>query len=86
MAEILPLPISRCKDPFTGATETNGTVRLYDFDTTTGILSNPVIISENTLPYGVEFSQKTRKLYISYDNANGFGGVHQYDLLSEDIT
>ncbi len=69
----------------TGSTETNGTVRLYDFDTTTGILSNPVIISENTLPYGVEFSQKTRKLYISYDNANGFGGVHQYDLLSGDI-
>jgi gliding motility-associated-like protein len=72
------------------STETGGTdidtggVWLYDFDNTSGQLSNPIAISQNTMPYGVEFSQKSRKLYVSYDNGN-IGGVHQYDLLSNDI-
>lgn len=69
----------------TGSTENNGAAWLYDFDDATGILSNPLAISQNTMPYGVEFSQKTRKLYIAYDNGSGFGGVHQYNLLSSNI-
>ena len=63
----------------------SGMVLLYDFNNATGTVSNPIMISQNTIPYGVEFSQKTRKLYVSYDNTPGFGGVHQYDLLSADI-
>ncbi|PZR07020.1 MAG: hypothetical protein DI539_24170 [Flavobacterium psychrophilum] len=69
----------------TGGTEQNGAVWLYDFDNETGKLSNPLAISQNTMPYGVEFSQKTKKLYVSYDNSIGFGGIHQYNLESSNI-
>ena len=70
----------------TGSTQQNGGIWLYDFDNETGILSNPLTISQDTMPYGVEFSQKTKKLYVSYDNSfTNFGGVHQYDLESSDI-
>ena len=66
-------------------TENNGVVMLYDFNSTTGVVSNAIVISQNTIPYGVEFSQKSRKLYVSYENQGGFGGLHQYNLLNEDI-
>lgn len=70
----------------TGGTESNGQAWLYDFDNATGQLSNPLMLKQDCIPYGIEFSQRTKKLYISYDNAgNGFGGVHQYDLESSDI-
>lgn len=65
--------------------EANGSAWLYDFDDATGQLSNPLILSQNTMPYGIEFSQKSKKLYISYDNSGNFGGIHQYDLLSSNI-
>lgn len=69
------------------STDENGIVMLYDFDNLTGSVANPVIISQNAMPYGIEFSQKSRKLYVSYDNniSSLFGGVHQYDLLSASI-
>ena len=70
----------------TGGSAENGTVYLYDFNTNTGVLSNPVEISNNTSPYGIEFSPSGKKLYVSYDNNDiGFGGVHQYDLESANI-
>ncbi|RDI09862.1 T9SS type B sorting domain-containing protein [Flavobacterium sp. AG291] len=70
----------------TGSTQQNGSIWLYDFNNETGILSNPLAISQDTMPYGVEFSQKTKKLYVSYDNSfTNFGGIHQYDLESDDI-
>lgn len=70
----------------TGGATDNGAVYLYDFDDATGILSNPVIVKNNAPAYGVEFSPKSEKLYASYNNqANGFGGIHQYNLLSNDI-
>lgn len=69
----------------TGSTESNGAAWLYDFNDATGVVSNPLAISQDVMPYGVEFSQKSQKLYVSYDNGNGFGGLHQYDLLSSDI-
>lgn len=69
-----------------GSTEENGTVYLYNFNDLTGLLSSPIAISTNTMPYGVEFSPKSKKLYVTYNNStSGFGGVHQYDLLSNDI-
>lgn len=70
----------------TGGSSDNGVVYLYDFDDATGVLSNPVQVKNNAPAYGVEFSPKSEKLYVSYDNQpNGFGGIHQYDLLSNDI-
>ncbi|RWX01059.1 T9SS type B sorting domain-containing protein [Flavobacterium cerinum] len=69
-----------------GSTEENGTVYLYNFNDLTGLLSSPIAISTDTMPYGVEFSPKSKKLYVTYNNStSGFGGVHQYDLLSNDI-
>lgn len=69
-----------------GSSEQNGAAYLYNFDDLTGILSSPIAISTNTMPYGVEFSPKSKKLYVTYNNSDiGFGGVHQYDLLSNDI-
>jgi len=62
-----------------------GKVLLYDFNNNTGVISNAITISQNTIPYGIEFSRKSRKLYVSYDNQGNFGGVHQYNLLSDDI-
>lgn len=68
-----------------GEMEPNGTVYLYDFDNATGILSNPLQISNNVFPYGIEFSPQSKKLYVAYELNAGFGGVHQYDLESGNI-
>jgi gliding motility-associated-like protein len=72
----------------TGGKANNGVVYLYNFDNATGIVSSPVLIASDVNPYGVEFSPKAKKLYVSYDvPGEGFGGeVHQYNLLSTDIT
>ncbi len=64
-----------------GETAENGTVFLYDFDNATGVISNPVQISNNVSPYGLEFSPESKKLYVSYDDI----GLRQYNLLSENI-
>ncbi|TRW21510.1 T9SS type B sorting domain-containing protein [Flavobacterium zepuense] len=69
----------------TGETDTNGTVYLYNFDSATGVVSNPLMIKSNCRPYGLEFSPMVKKLYVSYDNLSGFGGVHQYDLEAANI-
>jgi len=69
----------------TGETDTNGTLYLYNFDSATGVVSNPMMIKGNCRPYGVEFSPMVKKMYVSYDNLSGFGGVHQYDLEAANI-
>lgn len=51
-------------------------VELFDFDNTTGIISNAVVVSTGDYAYGVEFSPDNSKLYIS-SNQNG---VIQYSL------
>lgn len=70
----------------TGSEDTNGSAYLYNFNNTTGVVTNAVVISENTAPYGIEFSPASSKLYVSYDSNNaGYTGLHQYDLLSSNI-
>ncbi|WP_051200076.1 T9SS type B sorting domain-containing protein [Flavobacterium subsaxonicum] len=69
-----------------GEYDTNGTLYLYNFDNATGVISNPVLIKSDCRPYGLEFSPTAKKLYVSYDNMFGFGGVHQYDMLSANIS
>lgn len=70
----------------TGGSANNGVVYLYNFDNATGRVSNPVLIASDVNPYGLEFSPKAKKLYVSYDNPRTDGGeVHQYDLESTDI-
>lgn len=68
-----------------GAEATNGGVYLYDFNPATGLVSNPITVSNNTTPYGVEFSPKGSKLYVCYSYNLNFGGQYQYNLLSPDI-
>ncbi|MFL9844320.1 T9SS type B sorting domain-containing protein [Flavobacterium rhizosphaerae] len=69
----------------TGGTADNGVVYLYDFDNNTGTLANPLLIKNNSKPYGIEFSAQSKKLYASFEMLNGYGGLHQYDLLSSNI-
>jgi gliding motility-associated-like protein len=71
----------------TGLASPNGAVYLYDFDDSTGIVTNGIPVSPpDVSPYGLEFSPQAKKLYVSYDiNERGFGGLHQYNLLSSNI-
>jgi hypothetical protein len=61
-------------------------VTLFDFDNTTGMISNPVSLF-NGQSYGVEFSSSNRFLYVSQDvpNTNVLGLV-QYDLSASNIS
>lgn len=79
---------------FTGQSSTSGRVFLYDFDSETGTTStNGTRLISSTYPYGVEFSPKSRKLYVStntYVTNRGvsfFEGsnVYQFDLQSTNI-
>ena len=69
-------------------------LELFDFDTSTGIVSNPITIKSNNYPgeskdvvfYGVEFSQNSNCLYASAQNYVSFFEQHnfifQFNLLA----
>ncbi len=61
-----------------------GKVLLYNFDNTTGIVSNEIELYNGDAPYGIEFSQNGQRLYTSVgigDTGYGGGGfILQYDL------
>ena len=54
-----------------------GSVWIYDFDNSSGTLSNPSNLLPDSGPYGLEFSPDSSKLYVSNDSA-----VIQFDLFS----
>ncbi len=58
-------------------------IQLFDFDSKTGILSNPVTIQclKNSKPYGVEFSPNGNILYIGLVNG---GKIYQANLRLKD--
>ena len=68
---------------------------LYDFDVATGVLSNAERIridSPNRIPYGVEFSQSRRFLYVHSSNneqplepEGHESSLFQFDLRADDI-
>lgn len=63
---------------------------LFDFDNSTGLISNPIILRTNqgssAESYGVEFSPNSSVLYFSLSgNETTSPGVIQYDLNSNDI-
>lgn len=73
---------------------TSGKVYLYDFDSATGKVSNKAITLLNgKLPYGVEFSPKSSKVYVSTNDyfiskaGVEFTGsnLYQFDLKSANI-
>jgi len=64
---------------------------LYDFDSTSGSISNPLVlplIAPNDKPYGVEFSANSELLYVLASNDNGLdtdpnshtAAIYQFDL------
>tara|TARA_R100001369_G_scaffold20091_1_gene36544 strand:- start:16662 stop:19373 length:2712 start_codon:yes stop_codon:yes gene_type:complete len=68
----------------------NGKVLLYDFDDLTGKFSQELTILSNSYPYGVEFSPKGTKLYVTaniYDNNDALqrGELYQYDLSATNV-
>ena len=69
----------------------NGKVLIYNFDDLTGKFSGEETILSNSYPYGVEFSPKGSKLYVTanlYDNNDVLlrGELYQYDLTSTNIS
>ncbi|TDD77491.1 T9SS type B sorting domain-containing protein [Flavobacterium caseinilyticum] len=68
-----------------------GNVLLYDFDSSTGKTSNEIPLLVNSNPYGVEFSSKTKKLYITANQFKADGetilesSLIQYDLKNASI-
>jgi gliding motility-associated-like protein len=64
---------------------------LYDFDNTTGIVSNGITLGTGKVYYGVEFSGNSEKLYASLKLVTGGGlgtgdiQIEQFNLLSPDI-
>ena len=57
-----------------------GFVYLYDFDNSTGLISNPILVKNYIEAYGVEFSENSSVLYLSYDS-----GLLQYDIYNSNI-
>jgi len=63
----------------------NNETQVFDFDAATGILSNPITLSNYTSddigPYGCEFSPDSNLLYVTeIDRVNINSKLHQYDL------
>lgn len=75
----------------------NNVVELMDFDNTTGLFSNPIVIHPNPSPvffgigaYGAEFSPDGRLLYVtsnnSFDDATAdTSKLYQFDITSNNI-
>lgn len=59
-------------------------VELYDFNSATGRITNPVIISTRKSNYGVEFSPSGKIAYITQGD-NAFTELFQYDLTASNI-
>jgi len=56
-------------------------VELFDFNASTGIVSNPLVVSDSSA-YGIEFSPSNQFLYVSRNNAFR---VDQYNLQAPNI-
>jgi gliding motility-associated-like protein len=68
-----------------------GNVLLYDFDSVTGVVSNEITLLRNSDPYGLEFSSKTKKIYVTENHFDSTGDIIlesaliQFDLKSPNI-
>lgn len=67
-----------------------GKVLLYDFDNSSGKVSNEISILSNENPYGLDFSSKSKKLYVTVNNADADGNIigsslFQFNLESNNI-
>lgn len=67
-----------------------GNVWLFNFDASTGIVNNGIAILNGSNPYGVEFSAKSKKLYVTTnlfdsEGINHGSSLFQYNLKSNNI-
>lgn len=62
-----------------------GSVYLFDFDSSTGSVSNSKLILSDIHGYGVEFSSNSNVLYTSFSASATNQTLAQFDLLSNDI-
>ncbi len=60
-------------------------IELFDFDTTTGIINNPKLVSSKFANYGVEFSPSGKIAYVTTGDVNVFE-LLQFDLTSSNIS
>jgi len=58
---------------------TQNRVELFDFDSSSGTVSNPIQLNNYTSPYGVEFSPSGELLYVSLYTP---GELYQFDISS----
>lgn len=68
----------------------SGKVLLYNFDANTGSVSNEQALLNSKIPYGIEFSPKSTRLYATVNNYKDDGSplgssLYQFDLTSSDI-
>lgn len=54
---------------------------IFNFDISSGIVSNPIELSDTSVSYGAEFSPSGRFLYISREDQ----GIYQYDMQATNI-
>lgn len=81
--------ISNQSGPKTSSSKT-GKVLLYNFNANTGEVSNELSLLGNSVPYGIEFSAKSTKLYATTNNYKNDGrpmgsSLFQFDLLANNI-
>lgn len=67
-----------------------GKVFLYDFNNSTGLITNETNILSGENPYGVEFSSKSKKLYVNSNNFNSENNItgstlYHFDLENSNI-
>ncbi|WP_299391866.1 T9SS type B sorting domain-containing protein [uncultured Gelidibacter sp.] len=72
-------------------TKRSGTVLLYDFNNSTGKVSNQQTLISDTYPYGLEFSPNSKLLYATISNFTETdifidSNLYQYNLESSNIT
>jgi len=63
----------------------SGVVQLFDFDSQTGVVSNPLEVTPGIIsqfPFGIAFSADSKKFYYGRRVSNGIDpvGIHQFDL------
>ena len=59
-------------------------VELFDFDRSTGSVSNAITFPSNvySYPYGVEFSPDNSKFYVALSGVGIGNGIYQFDMLA----
>ncbi len=77
-------------NPKGGIVRNSGKVLLYDFNSATGFISNQTNVITGVNPYGLAFSSKSKRLYVSANNYNSSGisegsSLYQFDLESNSV-